>query len=67
MNYFESGFVKAKREGKILLVDVYTDWCGYCKKMDRETYTDAKIIEKLNKDFVMVKLNPEKVEYIIKK
>jgi thioredoxin-related protein len=47
------------------LVDAYTDWCGWCKKMDRDTYTDTKIIETLNKDFIIVKFNPEiaDVEY----
>lgn len=57
---FESGFAKAKAENKILLIDVYTDWCGWCKVMDRNTYTNASVIEKLNQSFVMVKLNPEK-------
>jgi len=38
---FESGYEKAAKEGKILLVDAYTDWCGWCKVMDRNTYTNA--------------------------
>src|SRR5690349_18588878 len=57
---FESGFAKAKKEHKILLVDVYTDWCGYCKVMDRETYTNDTVIRTLKQHFVTVKLNPEK-------
>lgn len=57
---FESGFLKAKKENKILLVDVYTDWCYYCKVMDKETYTNDSVIRMLKQDFVMVKLNPEK-------
>lgn len=57
---FESGYALAKKENKILLIDVYTDWCGWCKVMDRKTYTNDTIIRKLNKSFVMVKLNPEK-------
>lgn len=57
---FESGFALAQKENKILLVDVYTDWCGWCKVMDRKTYSNDTIIRKLNQNFVMVKLNPEK-------
>ncbi|MBL7811369.1 MAG: DUF255 domain-containing protein [Bacteroidetes bacterium] len=57
---FESGYAKAAKENKILLIDVYTDWCGWCKVMDRETYTNAEVIQAVNKDFVTVKLNPEK-------
>lgn len=57
---FETGYNKAVQENKILLVDVYTDWCYWCKVMDRETYTDTLVIEKVNRHFVTVKLNPEK-------
>ncbi|MBS3914026.1 MAG: DUF255 domain-containing protein [Bacteroidetes bacterium] len=57
---FESGYAKALKEKKMLLVDVYTDWCYWCKVMDKETYTDPNIIKKVNANFVTVKLNPEK-------
>lgn len=56
---WNTGYLKAKRLNKILLVDVYTEWCGWCKVMDRETYKNASIIKQLNKDFVCVKFNPE--------
>jgi thioredoxin-related protein len=56
---FAEGYNKAKAENKILLVDAYTDWCGWCKVMDRETYTNAEVIGTLNRDFVCVKFNPE--------
>ncbi len=57
---FETGYAKAVSEGKILLVDAYTDWCHWCKVMDAKTYTDKSIIYKINSDFVAVKFNPEK-------
>jgi uncharacterized protein YyaL (SSP411 family) len=62
---WNTGYPLAKKTNKIILVDAYTDWCGWCKKMDRDTYTDSKIIEALNKDFIIVKFNPEiaDVEY----
>lgn len=61
LQWFEyvEGYSKAKAENKILLVDAYTDWCGWCKVMDRETYTNAEVIAALNQDFVCVKFNPE--------
>jgi uncharacterized protein YyaL (SSP411 family) len=49
----------AKKQNKIILVDAYTDWCGWCKKMDRDTYSNSDIIKALNKDFIVVKFNPE--------
>jgi len=44
---------------KPILVDVYTDWCGYCKKMDRETFQDEEIAAYLSKNFYTVKLDAE--------
>lgn len=56
---YESGYAKAVAENKMLLVDVYTDWCGWCKVMDRKTYTNDSVIYFINKYFVAIKLNPE--------
>lgn len=61
---FDEGMAKAKAENKVLLVDFYTDWCGWCKKMDKATYENEKVITYLNKHFVAVKLNPEKDEAV---
>jgi thioredoxin-related protein len=57
---FDEGFAKAQNENKFLLVDFFTDWCGWCKKLDSEVYSNSKIIDYMNKYFVAVKLNPEK-------
>jgi len=56
---WNEGYPLAKKEGKLILVDAYTDWCGWCKKMDRDTYANADVIKKLNKHFVVIKFNPE--------
>ena len=57
---FESGYAKAIKENKILLVDVYTDWCGWCKVMDRKTYTNDTVLQYIKAHYVAVKMNPEK-------
>lgn len=56
---WNEGYEKAIKTNKILLVDTYTEWCGWCKKMDRETYSNPEVIKKLNQYFVVVKFNPE--------
>jgi thioredoxin-related protein len=53
-----------KKEKKKILVDVYTDWCGWCKVMDRETFTNDTIVEYLTKNFYCVKLDAEMKEAI---
>ena len=44
---------------KKILIDVYTDWCGWCKVMDKQTFADPKIAAYLNKYFYAVKFNAE--------
>ena len=56
---WNEGVLKARNEGKIALIDTYTDWCYWCKVMDKNTYTNKTIIELINKDFVPIKFNPE--------
>jgi thioredoxin-related protein len=50
---------------KKVFIDVYTDWCGWCKKMDATTFSDPKIVKILNEDFYAVKLDGEGQEAII--
>lgn len=50
---------KAKAENKAVLVDVYTDWCVWCKRMDKDVYTDPKVKAELEKYFVAAKLDAE--------
>jgi thioredoxin-related protein len=56
---FEKGLAEAKKTNKKMLVDVYTDWCGWCKRMDAETYSNAGIASYLQEKYVVVKLNAE--------
>lgn len=54
-----------KEEPKKIFVDVYTHWCGFCVKMDKNTFTDKEIIKTLNDNFYAVKFNAEQKEDII--
>ena len=61
---FDEGLSLAKKEKKNILVDVYADWCKWCKKMDAEVFTNDSIAPYLNKNFVLIKLNGESSEKI---
>lgn len=50
---------------KHLFVDVYTEWCGWCKKMDKTTFSDPEIVEIMNKYFIPVKFDAEQKETIL--
>jgi thioredoxin-related protein len=53
-----------KMQRRPILVDVYTDWCGWCKRMDADTYSDDKVIDYINKNFYAVKYNAEKFDSV---
>ena len=44
---------------RLYFVDFYTSWCGYCKKMDRETFSDPTVAKLLNRYYYPVKFNAE--------
>ncbi|RLD67973.1 MAG: hypothetical protein DRI95_03940 [Bacteroidetes bacterium] len=56
---WEEGYKKAKEENKIIVLDAYTEWCGWCKVMDRETYSQKSVQDKIEAEFIAIKLNPE--------
>jgi len=50
----------AKSEGKLVFLDVYTDWCLPCKMMDKDVFTDKKLGSFFNEHFISCKVNAEK-------
>ncbi len=48
-----------KKEPRPLLVDLYTNWCGWCKEMDRTTYKNAKVAAYINQHYYAVKFDAE--------
>jgi thioredoxin-related protein len=61
---WNEGLAAASGGGKPVIVDVYTDWCGWCKRMDRDVYARSDVSEYLNQHFVMVRLNAESAERV---
>jgi uncharacterized protein YyaL (SSP411 family) len=60
----EEAFALTKKEPKKILIDVYTDWCGWCKTMDKNTFNNPVIAEYMNRNFYPVKFNAEQKENI---
>ena len=48
-----------KKEPKKIFMDVFTSWCGPCKMLDKNTFSDKNVIEYVNKNFYAVKFNAE--------
>jgi thiol-disulfide isomerase/thioredoxin len=52
----------AAKTGKLIFIDCYTDWCGPCKWMDKNAFTDAKVADFFNENFINAKIDMEKGE-----
>ena len=55
----EEAAIQTKKQPRKIFIDVYTDWCGWCKKMDKDTFSDPKVVAYVNKNFYAVKLDAE--------
>jgi thiol-disulfide isomerase/thioredoxin len=53
---------KAQREKKPIFIDAYTVWCGPCKKLAKEVFTQASVGEYFNKNFISYRMDMEKGE-----
>jgi len=55
----------SKKKPKKIFIDVFTDWCGWCKRMDATTFTNPVIIDYINQKYYAVKLDAERKDTII--
>ena len=54
---YDDGLKKAKEENKHVFIDFTAKWCGWCKKMDRETFKEPEVVNLINESFVPVRVD----------
>ena len=59
---FAEAIAKASKENKLVFMDAYTSWCGPCRAMAANTFTNPDVGEYFNKNFVNVKMDMENGE-----
>jgi len=59
---WNQGIAEASASKRPILIDVYTDWCGWCKRMDRDVYSRNDVRGYLNRYFVLIKLDAESAD-----
>lgn len=62
---FEQAVERSKTEKRKIFIDVYTDWCGWCKVMDKNTFSEAEVAKILNENFYPVKFDAEQREDVV--
>lgn len=64
---YDTGIKMIKEQNKKGFLHFYTDWCTYCKIMNKQTFVDPKIIDYLNNNFVSIRVNADKQKDVAKK
>jgi len=61
---FEEALKAQKKTPKKIMMDVYTNWCGPCKMLDRNTFQNKDVANYVNENFYAVKFNAEGNEVV---
>jgi thioredoxin-related protein len=61
---FEEAYLLNQKHPKKIFIDIYTDWCGWCMKMDQTTFKDSIIRDYMARNYYPVKLNAERKDTV---
>lgn len=62
---FESAIDANEANRKPIFIDIYTSWCGWCKKMDQSTFKDPKVVSYMSEHYYAVKMDAETRDAIV--
>lgn len=62
----ETSLLKARQNGQLVLMKFTADWCGYCKKMERETFTVPQVAATVNQNFVPILVDADQHKALTK-
>ena len=57
---YEEGMVVSKIEKKKVFLHFYADWCGFCRKMAKDTFQDSSVVDYLNSNFISVRVDTDR-------
>jgi thioredoxin-related protein len=56
---YENAVNTARTSNKLIFVDIYTDWCTWCHKLEKEVYTDPVVQQEFARNFALTKIDAE--------
>ena len=62
----EDALQRATENGQPVLMEFTADWCGYCKKMEKTTFTDPDVAQRISRNFVAVKVDADQNKDLVK-
>lgn len=65
LTFEDATALNAKFPKKKIFVDVFTDWCGWCKKMDNETFVDPAVVAYMKENYYCVKMDAERKDTVV--
>lgn len=63
---YETEMERARKQGLPVIIDFYADWCVYCKKLDKDVFTDDRIVNESSR-FVVIKVDADKRKDLVSK
>ena len=57
---YDEGLVRAKSEHKKIFLNFHAEWCGFCTKMNKETFTNPALIAYMNQNFIPIKVDSDR-------
>lgn len=61
----QEAYALTQKQPRKFVIDVYTDWCGWCKVMDRETFSKPAIVDYINANYYAVRFNAEQTGDVV--
>jgi len=61
----QKGLVQYQAKPKDMLIYFYTDWCGWCRRMENESFSNKAVVDYMNRSFLCIKFNAESMDTLV--